>query len=119
MQLAHLGLPVADIERSRRFYETYFGFDPSTAQQYPDGTVIIRDGSHFDLALHPCAQISELPEFLHFGFRLGSSDEVRKLRSLLEANDVTIIEFYDEPTICSFKCLDPDGHRVEVYWEPH
>jgi hypothetical protein len=18
----------------------------------------------------------------------------------------------------SFKCLDPDGHRVEVYWEP-
>ncbi len=28
------------LERSRRFYETYFEFDPATAAHYPDGTVI-------------------------------------------------------------------------------
>jgi catechol 2,3-dioxygenase-like lactoylglutathione lyase family enzyme len=118
MQLAHLGLPVTDIERSRRFYETYFGFDPATAQQYDDGTVIIRDSGHFDLALHPSTDIGELPQFLHFGFRLDDADEVRRLRGRLESDQVTVIEFYDEPALCSLKCLDPDGHRVEVYWEP-
>jgi len=24
----------------------------------------------------------------------------------------------DEDGYTSFKCLDPDGHRVEVHWEP-
>jgi catechol 2,3-dioxygenase-like lactoylglutathione lyase family enzyme len=27
----HIALAVSDQERSRRFYETYFGFDPETA----------------------------------------------------------------------------------------
>jgi catechol 2,3-dioxygenase-like lactoylglutathione lyase family enzyme len=117
MQLAHLGLPVTDLERSQHFYVTYFGFDPSTAQRYEDGTVIIRDGSRFDLALHPCSGIGDLPEFLHFGFRLGHADDVRRLRGILEADQVAIIEYHDEPMLCSLKCLDPDGHRVEVYWE--
>jgi catechol 2,3-dioxygenase-like lactoylglutathione lyase family enzyme len=37
MNLLHLGLPVIDVRRSRQFYETYFGFDPATAEQYdPD-----------------------------------------------------------------------------------
>jgi catechol 2,3-dioxygenase-like lactoylglutathione lyase family enzyme len=29
MRFAHVGITVADRERSRRFYESYFGFDPS------------------------------------------------------------------------------------------
>lgn len=118
MRFAHLGLPVTDLARSRRFYETYFGFDPGTAQRYEDGTVIIRDAAAFDLALHPTTEVGELPGFLHFGFRLDHPDKVRRLREQLEANEVPVIEFFDEENICSFKCLDPDGHRVEVYWEP-
>jgi catechol 2,3-dioxygenase-like lactoylglutathione lyase family enzyme len=41
MRLAHLGPTVTDQERSRRFYETYFGFDAGPARSYPDGTLII------------------------------------------------------------------------------
>jgi len=29
-----------------------------------------------------------------------------------------IIERNDEADYTAFKCLDPDGHRIEVYWEP-
>jgi len=29
-----------------------------------------------------------------------------------------IIEHDDEADSVAFKCLDPDGHRIEVYWEP-
>jgi catechol 2,3-dioxygenase-like lactoylglutathione lyase family enzyme len=117
VRLSHVGLPVRDHERSLRFYATYFGFDPATAQTYPDGTVIVRDGDGFDLALHPVAAAAVQPEFLHFGFGVADAGAVRALQARLADDGVPIIEHDDEPDLVSFKCLDPDGWRVEVYWE--
>jgi catechol 2,3-dioxygenase-like lactoylglutathione lyase family enzyme len=114
----HLGLPVVDPKRSVHFYQRYFGFDPATAQDYSDGTIIVRDGHGFDLALHAVEVVGESPPFLHFGFRFGRPDEVRALRDRLEADGVRIVEADDEPAYTAVKCLDPDGHRVEAYWEP-
>ena len=79
MNLLHLGLPVSDVPRSRQFYETYFGFDPATAEQYDDGTVIIRNSDGFDLALHAVGDAGRLPEFLHFGFKVRDTNAVRTL----------------------------------------
>jgi catechol 2,3-dioxygenase-like lactoylglutathione lyase family enzyme len=118
MRLTHLGLPVRDEQRSRLFYATYFGFDPASAQRYDDGTVIIRNRDGFDLALHPADNVGPLPPFLHFGFRLPGPDAVRTLLARLDGAGIEVIERHDEPTCVAFKCLDPDGHRVEGYWEP-
>jgi catechol 2,3-dioxygenase-like lactoylglutathione lyase family enzyme len=118
VHLGHLGLPVRDHERSLAFYATYFGFDPATARTYADGTVIVRNADRFDLALHPTTGDTAVPAFLHFGFVLPAPEEVRGLRARLEADGVPIVESDDEPALVSFKCLDPDGWRVEVYWEP-
>ncbi len=118
VHLVHLGLPVLDARRSRTFYEQYFAFDPESAQRYDDGTVIIRNSEGFDLALHPGAPVGPPPEFLHFGFRFDDPAEVRTLLARLRAEDVAIIEEHEESTYVAFKCLDPDGHRVECYWEP-
>jgi len=118
MHLRHLGLPVEDCGRSLTFYVTYFGFDPATATDYPDGTTIIRNADGFDLALHPVAEPAPpVAPFLHFGFRVSDPDQVRALRDRMEAEGVPVIEREDEPSLVSFKCLDPDGWRVEVYWE--
>jgi catechol 2,3-dioxygenase-like lactoylglutathione lyase family enzyme len=117
MQLGHLGLPVRDYERSLAFYARYFGFDPATAQKYEDGTVIVRDAEGFDLALHPTTDDIAQPAFLHFGFAMSTPDEVRALKTRLGAEGTEIVEHDDEPGLVSFKCLDPDGWRVEVYWE--
>jgi catechol 2,3-dioxygenase-like lactoylglutathione lyase family enzyme len=117
VRLRHLGLPVRDYRRSLTFYATYFGFDPNTAQTYEDGTVIVRDRDRFDLALHPAAEPGAVEGFLHFGFAMPGPDEVRALEQRLRADGVTIVEHDDEPELVSFKCLDPDGWRVEVYWE--
>jgi catechol 2,3-dioxygenase-like lactoylglutathione lyase family enzyme len=120
MRLAHLGLLVADQERSQEFYATYFGFDPSTATRYPDGTVIVRDAEGFDLALHAAGPgaVRQLPQFLHFGFHCADVAEVRALHDRMRADGVPVVEFDDEPELVSFKCLDPDGYPVEAYWEP-
>jgi catechol 2,3-dioxygenase-like lactoylglutathione lyase family enzyme len=115
--LGHLGLPVRDCARSVAFYAAHFGFDPATAQTYADGTVIVRNADHFDLALHPATDEISAPAFLHFGFAMAGPDEVRGLEAKLREAGVTIVEQDEEPGLVSFKCLDPDGWRVEVYWE--
>jgi catechol 2,3-dioxygenase-like lactoylglutathione lyase family enzyme len=118
MRFNHLGLPVRDERRSQRFYSAYFGFDPATAREYADGTVIIRNADGFDLALHPVANAGPPPSFLHAGFKAAGPADVRALMERMEADGITIVERDDEPACAAFKCLDPDGHRIEVYWEP-
>jgi len=113
----HLGLPVLDTQRSVAFYAAYFGFDPATAQRYPDGTVIVRNAQGFDLALHPAAAPPVVPPFLHFGFALDEPGAVRDLLARVAGDGVPVVERDEEPDLVSFKCLDPDGWRIEVYWE--
>ena len=117
VRFLHLGLLVRDQQRSVRFYETYFGFDPAHARRYPDGTVIVRNAEGFDLALHPGDPPEQLPAFLHFGFQLAGANAVAELLAKMEADGVPILERWNEPGYVAFKCLDPDGWRVEAYWE--
>jgi catechol 2,3-dioxygenase-like lactoylglutathione lyase family enzyme len=117
MHLLHLGLPVQNLEASLRFYATYFGFDPASARSYPDGTVIVQNADGFDLALHPAPDGPAPSSFLHFGFVMADAEAVRALAARLEADGVPVVERDDEPSLVSFKCLDPNGWRVEVYWE--
>lgn len=117
MKLHHLGLPVADTDRSLQFYATWFDFDPATATRYPDGTTIVRNRDGFDLALHPSTGSAPPDTFLHVGFRVPDPDQVRALEQRLQAAGVPVVESDDEEELVSFKCLDPDGWRIEVYWE--
>ena len=107
-----------DQARSRRFYETYFGFDGASAQRYPDGTVILRHADDgFSLALGQVDAEVTLPPFLHFGFDVGGADAVRRLRDRLRADGVEIVEEWEEDLHVSCKCRDPDGYVVEASWE--
>lgn len=116
--MRHLGLGVTDIERSARFYATWFGFDHGPRQEYPDGTVFLRNVDGFDLALHKTASgAGTLPEFFHFGFRTATPDEVRTERDRMQAAGVELFDVVEEPELVSFKCTDPDGYPVELYWE--
>ena len=117
MRLHHLALAVRDQQRSIDFYSRHFGFDPATARRYPDGVVIVRDADGFALALGQEQSAEQVPGFPHFGFEMAAPDEVRRLRSRLLADGVVLVEDEDDATYVGFKCLDPDGHVVEVAWE--
>jgi catechol 2,3-dioxygenase-like lactoylglutathione lyase family enzyme len=116
--MRHLALAVTDQERSRRFYETYFGFGARPARRYDDGVLMLYDSSGFSLALGQTDEPIVLPEFLHFGVHLASPQEVRAFRDRLLADGVPIVGWWDEPDYVSVKCRDPDGYVVEAGWEP-
>ena len=117
--MKHLALPVSDQERSRRFYESYLGFDAEPARRYDGGVLMLYNADGFSLALGPAEEPIRLPEFLHFGVHLPSRDAVETFRDRLRADEVPIAEEWDEPEYVSVKFLDPDGYVIEAAWEPH
>ena len=116
--MRHLELAVSDQERSRRFYERYFGFDAAPSRRYPDGTLMLYNAGGFALALGQIAGPIRLPGFFHFGTGAPTPDDVRAFRDRLTADGVDIVEEWDEPDYVSIKCRDPDGYVVEFAWEP-
>ena len=112
----HLAIPVRDQERSRRFYETHFGFGARPARRYDDRVLMIYNAAGFALALGPGA--AQVPEWMHFGVALASRDAVLAHRARLLSDGIELIEEFDEPDYVSVKCRDPDGYIVEAYWEP-
>ena len=115
----HLALAVADQERSRRFYESYFGFDAQPSRWYDGGVLMLYNADGFSLALGPTDEPIRLPAFLHFGIHVPSPEAVRAFRDRLRADGVRIAEEWEEPEYVSVKFLDPDGYVVEAAWEPH
>ena len=117
--MAHLALAVRDQQRSRRFYETYFGFDEGPARVAEDGVLLLQNAEGFSLALGETGEPIRLPPFLHFGFRAARDpDEVWTMRDRLAQDGVPIVEEWDEPHYVSVKCRDPDGYVIEFAWEP-
>ena len=111
----HLALAVRDQERSRRFYERYFGFE-AEAKPREDGVLILH-ARGFSLALGETDEAISLPSFLHFGLGLDSPDEARAFRDRIAGDDVEIVETWDEPAYVSTKFRDPDGYVLEVAWD--
>jgi catechol 2,3-dioxygenase-like lactoylglutathione lyase family enzyme len=114
----HLALAVRDRERSRRFYETYFGFDAEPPREYDDGVLMLYNAHGFALALGPTAETIQVPHFFHFGIGVPSPEEVRAFAQRLRKAGVPIVEELDEADYVSVKCHDPDGYVVELSWEP-
>jgi catechol 2,3-dioxygenase-like lactoylglutathione lyase family enzyme len=115
----HLALAVSDRERSRRFYETYVGFDAEQPREYDGGVLMLYNADGFSLALGPTEEPIRFPSFLHFGIHFSSPEDVREFRSRLAADGVPILEEWEEPEYVSVKFQDPDGYVVEAAWEPH
>ena len=116
--MKHLALAVSDQERSRHFYETYFGFGAKPSRWYDGGVLMLYNADGFSLALGPTEETTSTPAFLHFGIGLPSREAVREFRDRLAADGVPIVEDWDEPEYVAVKCQDPDGYVVEAAWEP-
>ena len=114
-RLNHLHLHVHSVNRARDFYARYFGLHDHV---WHGEMLFMRDAADgLDLALAPAAELDPFPEWFHFGFRLQRPDEVAVLHARLVADGVETSELERLDDFVVFRCRDPDGHCLEVYWE--
>ncbi len=109
--IQHVNLNVADVERSRRFYQDVLGFAPSFAK---DDTVWLDAGGDL-LGLSRGEPPREHPN--HWGFRVESGAEVNAwARHLTEHGAKLDKGPYDRSDGRSVYFSDPDGYLLEIFW---
>lgn len=110
MDLNHLHLHAKSVAKTRRFYETHFGFRERT---WHGDVLFLRNRDGFDLDLGPSRRAERFPEGFRFGFRLPTARAVRRLHGRIP----TAGELHDSKEFVVFRCWDPDGRAIEGYWE--
>jgi predicted enzyme related to lactoylglutathione lyase len=119
--MKHLHLACADHARSVAFFEAYFGFgfERSIPRGDAKATTVIRSPTGFQIALETDPRNEQLPKWFHIGFLVESADQCRALYDRMVAAGVTIVEpFKENGQLLTFLCADPDGHDLQVYWDP-
>lgn len=115
MQLKHLNLVTHEIDATQEFYETQFGFRLLFEEL---GERFLGNDDGFLLAISSVDSPADPPAWLHFGFCVGSAEEVERRYEQMTADGVEIAEeFFAIPgKFAAFYARDPGGHKVEVSW---
>ncbi len=123
-KIGHVNLRVADLERSKTFYHDILGF--RVAEEDPaHGGVFMTLGEDFhtlDLGQHPSPGNAEGPSRTHIGvahvaFQVASFEALREAYRTLLDHGVEIDRAVDHVNQRSIYFLDPDGNRLEIYYE--
>jgi catechol 2,3-dioxygenase-like lactoylglutathione lyase family enzyme len=114
--LRHLALRVRDPQASKRFYCDCFGME---VVWEPDPDNVYLSSGADNLALHRAQEVSA-GALDHFGFIADSKKEVDRWAARLRRLGVPLVA---EPKdhrdgSRSLYCLDPDGLKVQIIYEP-
>jgi catechol-2,3-dioxygenase len=115
MNLSHLHIHVRSRSAAEEFYSAWLGM--AIARRGKCLTFML-DGAGFALALMADQAPAPMPPWFHFGFRLPSAAEVIDLHQRMGESGIKILKaLYQDDSLVSFRCADPDGYAIEVYWE--
>jgi catechol-2,3-dioxygenase len=115
MALNHLHLHVRDRSVAENFYSSWFGMH---VQRQLDEITFMTDEQEFLLALMHDPGAAPLPPWFHFGFRQPSSAAVIAMNAAMVAAGIPIKKaVHRDESLVSFRCADPDGQVIEVFWE--
>jgi catechol 2,3-dioxygenase-like lactoylglutathione lyase family enzyme len=114
--LRHVALRVKDPQASKRFYMECFGMSV-VWEPDPENVYLSSGSDNLALHRHEAAGPGALD---HLGFIVDSKDEVDRLAERFRQRGVVLAA---EPRdhrdgSRSFYCLDPDGVRIQLLFEP-
>ncbi len=124
MKIEHLAMYVNDLEKSRNFFETYFG--AAASNLYHNQTTGFRSyflsfdgGARLEIMNRPTISVGEPMAgtgFAHAAFSVGSKEKVNELTETLRANGFPVIsgpritgDGYYESCV-----LDGEGNPIEI-----
>jgi catechol 2,3-dioxygenase len=122
-KLGHIQLRVGDLERSKAFYRDVLGF--RVAEQDPNhGDLFMTLGEDFhtvDMAQHETQETATGPGrqlgVAHIAFQVASYEALAEAYRTLLEHGVRIQRAMDHVNQRSIYFLDPDGNRLEIYYE--
>jgi catechol-2,3-dioxygenase len=123
-RIGHVALRVGDEERSRAFYRDILGF--AVSEQDPEhGGTFMTLGENFhtiDVFQAPDAANAQKPVMgqvglFHIAFEVGRYEDLKSAYAALIEHDVPISHCTDHVSQRSIYFADPDGNRLEIYFE--
>lgn len=121
-KIGHINMKVTHAERAKAFYRDVLGF--TVSEEDPDhGGIFMTLGDDFhtlDLSVVPGE--ARLPDrtvlgVSHVAFQVHSYQALREAYQTLVDHDVTIDHATDHMNQRSLYFADPDGNRLEIYYE--
>lgn len=123
-KVGHVGIYCQDLERSARFYTEVLGFQVTDTiapgHERAGGAVFLRCATdHHAIALFQATAENKPGGSLHhIAMEVSTIDELMRVREHLRAHQVPIDldgrRGAGVQLVVEFR--DPDGHRLEVYW---
>lgn len=123
-RLGHVLLRVADVERSKAFYSGLLGFEVVEEDPAHGGVFMTLGEFGHTLDLFPVQDPSSVPPLTanrlgvhHFAFQIDSFAALKEAYFTLQEHGINDIQAVDHVSQQSIYFYDPDGNRVEIYYE--
>jgi catechol 2,3-dioxygenase len=123
-RIGHVLLKVADVERSKAFYTNVLGFEIVEEDPEHGGVFMTlgQDGHTLDLSPvdNPGTAERVSPNRVgvhHIAFQVDSEAALKNAYFSLEDQDIEVVRAVDHVSQKSIYFHDPDGNRLEIYYE--
>jgi catechol 2,3-dioxygenase len=125
-KIGHVLLRVADLEKSTTFYRDVLGFQVAEQDPQHGRDVFLTLGDDFhtlDLVQHEKPDSAERPDprnrigVAHVAFQVATYEALRDAYATLQEHGVEIERAIDHVNQRSVYFADPDGNRLEIYYE--
>jgi len=125
MRINHIAVYVYDLEKTKKFYETYFDGKPNDRYHNPKTGLethflSFENGCKLEIMTKPniltIENSNERTGYIHLAFSVGNKESVDDLTARLRDDGYTI---FSEPRMTGDgyyeSCVsDPDGNRIEI-----
>ncbi|MBM3223753.1 MAG: glyoxalase [Candidatus Tectomicrobia bacterium] len=123
-RLGHVLLRVADVERSKAFYSGVLGFEVVEEDPAHGGVFMTLGEYGHTLDLFPVENPATAQKLVpnrlgvhHFAFQVESYADLQDAYFTLKDHGIEEIQAVDHVSQQSIYFHDPDGNRVEIYYE--
>jgi catechol 2,3-dioxygenase len=123
-RIGHILLKVADVERSKAFYSKLLGFEVVEEDPVHGGVFMTLGEEGHTLDLSPIDDLANAQPLSpnrvgvhHIAFLVDSEEALKKAYFTLQDHGVEVVRAIDHVSQKSIYFHDPDGNRLEIYYE--
>ena len=129
-RIGHVALRVRDLQRAKKFYTEVMGFKVAEEDPEHGNDVFMslghddhNDGHTFDLVQVEDPQTASPPPdrngvgYAHIAIKVDTHDNLKEAHAHLVSHRVTVDRMIEHTNQRSIYFADPDGNRLEIYYE--